>query len=253
MCELFAMSARIPTRVQFSFEIFSRRGGDTGDHTDGWGVAFFDGLDCRILREPEPAAASSCAACLGSQHARSTLVLSHIRKATAGLPVTLANTHPFEREVNGARIVFAHRGQFDGIQEDAAFPLGIDRPIGQTDSEHAFCYLLRTIRETGGLDAGRLQPALEALRQRGVANILLTDGRRLLAFADRDMHLLLRHCPQVSEEEIHDLGGLTFSGFRGEQHVALIASVPLTEETAWEALRPGTLLVMKHGEVVDRL
>jgi glutamine amidotransferase len=253
MCELFAMSALIPTRVRFSFGIFSRRGGHTGDHTDGWGVALFDGLDCRLLREPMPAAESSCAKYLAAHHIRSNLVISHIRKATGGLPISLANTHPFEREVNGSRIVFAHRGQFAGIHEDPAFSLGIDRPIGQTDSEYAFCHLLRGIRHGGVLDAQRLKPQLDALRARGVANIVLSDGRQLIAYADKDMHLLRRHCPRVSEDDIHDLGGVTFGGFCGDQDVVLIASVPLTDEAAWEELPPGTLVVAKHGVVVELL
>jgi predicted glutamine amidotransferase len=253
MCELFAMSALIPTRVQFSFGIFSSRGGQTGNHTDGWGAAFFDGLDCWLLREPMAAADSACAKYLAGNHIRSKFVVCHIRKATGDLAISLANTHPFEREVNGARIVFAHRGQFDGIHDDPAFSLDIDRPIGQTDSEHAFCYLLRDIRDGGGLDGRRLKPRLDALRARGVANVVISDGRQLVAYADKDMHLLQRHCPRTAEEHMHDLGGVTFSGFCGDQNVALIASVPLTDETAWEALRPGTLLVARDGVIVERL
>jgi predicted glutamine amidotransferase len=247
------MSALIPTRVRFSFGIFSRRGGQTGDHTDGWGVAFFDGLDCWLLREPTPAAESSCAKYLATHHIRSNLVISHIRKATGQLPVSLANTHPFEREVNGSRIVFAHRGQFHGIHGDPAFALGIDRPIGQTDSEYAFCYLLRGIREVGGLDAQHLKPQLDGLRTLGVANIVISDARQLIVYADKDMHLLRRHCPRISEEDVHELGGVTFGGFCGDQDVVLIASLPLTDEAAWEALPPGTLLVAKHGVVVERI
>ncbi len=247
------MSALLPTRVRFSFEIFARRGGDTGDHQDGWGVALYDGVDCHLMREPEPAAASPMAMCFATHHLRSTVVLSHIRKATGDLPVSLANTHPFSREVSGRRICFAHRGQFPRIAEDPDFPLGLDRPVGQTDSEHAFCHLLCEIRARRGLDARGLKPHLDRLRARGVANIVLADGRTILAYADKDMHLLLRHCPRVEDGEIRDLGGVTFGGFHGEQHVALIASVPLTEGEAWEPLAPGTLLVLRHGEVAARL
>lgn len=247
------MSARLPTRVRFSFEIFARRGGDTGDHQDGWGVALYDGLDCHLMREPEPAAASSLAITFANHHIRSTVVLSHIRKATNDIPVALANTHPFSREVAGRRICFAHRGQFPGIHKDPDFHLGLDRPVGQTDSEHAFCYLLRAIRAAGGLDAQTIKPHLDRLRGRGVANIILTDGRSVLAYADKDMHLLLRHCPKVEDDEIRDFGGVTFGGFHGEQWVGLIASVPLTNAEAWEPLAPGTLVVLRHGEVAERL
>ena len=59
--------------------------------------------------------------------------------------------------------------------------------------------------------------------------------------------LLRRHCPRIAEEDVHDLGGVTFGGFHGDQDVVLVASVPLTDESAWEALPAGTQLVAKYG------
>jgi len=43
MCELFAVSSKVPTNVSFSLEEFSRHGGGTAHHKDGWGLAFYDG------------------------------------------------------------------------------------------------------------------------------------------------------------------------------------------------------------------
>ncbi|MEA5416996.1 class II glutamine amidotransferase [Synechococcus sp. BA-132 BA5] len=42
MCELLALSANTPTDMHFSFHGLTRRGGATGGHGDGWGVASFD-------------------------------------------------------------------------------------------------------------------------------------------------------------------------------------------------------------------
>jgi len=39
MCELLALSANTPTDMRFSFHGLTRRGGATGIHADGWGVA----------------------------------------------------------------------------------------------------------------------------------------------------------------------------------------------------------------------
>ena len=41
MCQLLGMNCNTPTDARFSFTGFARRGGATGDHTDGWGIAFF--------------------------------------------------------------------------------------------------------------------------------------------------------------------------------------------------------------------
>ncbi len=41
MCELLGMSANVPTDIVFSFTGLMQRGGRTGPHRDGWGIAFF--------------------------------------------------------------------------------------------------------------------------------------------------------------------------------------------------------------------
>ncbi|MEC7823511.1 MAG: class II glutamine amidotransferase, partial [Pseudomonadota bacterium] len=47
MCELLGMSANTPTDLCFSFTGLTRRGGETGPHKDGWGVAFYEGKGVR--------------------------------------------------------------------------------------------------------------------------------------------------------------------------------------------------------------
>ena len=53
MCELLALSANTPTDRRFSFHGLTRRGGATGGHGDGWGVASFDpdGRGVHLYRE----------------------------------------------------------------------------------------------------------------------------------------------------------------------------------------------------------
>jgi len=41
MCELLALNANTPTDMGFSFRGLSRRGGASGEHADGWGLASF--------------------------------------------------------------------------------------------------------------------------------------------------------------------------------------------------------------------
>jgi predicted glutamine amidotransferase len=67
MCELLALNANTPTDMGFSFRGLSRRGGASGEHADGWGLASFtpDGHPHRpsltLLREEAPAALSALA------------------------------------------------------------------------------------------------------------------------------------------------------------------------------------------------
>jgi len=141
MCELFALSSRLPTTVDFSLEAFSRHGGLTGPHKDGWGIAYFDGLDVRLIRDTSAAADSGWVTFLGRQPLHSTTVISHIRRATMG-ETQLANTQPSVRELGGRMHVFAHNGHLEGIWDVPTLRPGFHRPIGSTDSEYAFCALL---------------------------------------------------------------------------------------------------------------
>jgi predicted glutamine amidotransferase len=42
MCELFAMNARVPTEASVHLGLLPR-GGSTGPHADGWGIAWYEG------------------------------------------------------------------------------------------------------------------------------------------------------------------------------------------------------------------
>jgi glutamine amidotransferase len=134
MCELFCLSSRRPTRTTFSLRHFAAHGAPDTRNVDGWGVAFHDGRDARLYKEPEPAGESPLLGFI-ERHLRPThLLISHIRRATVG-GNSLANTQPFARELGGRVHLFAHNGGFGGI--DAQFARSAHRfhPVGETDSE----------------------------------------------------------------------------------------------------------------------
>ena len=64
MCELLGLSANTPTDLRFSFHGLRRRGGATGIHGDGWGLASYDpdGQGVHLYREDSAAAFSPIAA-----------------------------------------------------------------------------------------------------------------------------------------------------------------------------------------------
>src|SRR5262245_43024896 len=142
MCELLGMECNVPTDIIFSFSGLRQRGGRTGPHADGWGLAFYEGRAARVFLEPAPAAESPLACFLAQNPIKNLLAVGHVRRRTRG-NVALANTHPFVRELWGRHWVFAHNGTLPRVRSRK---LGRFRPIGNTDSEHAFCYLLETLR-----------------------------------------------------------------------------------------------------------
>ncbi len=143
MCELLGMSANVPTDICFSFTGLMLRGGKTGPHKDGWGITFYEGRGFRTFKDPEPSAQSPIAKLVQALPIKSRAVVSHIRQANRGC-VSLENTHPFTRELWGRYWTFAHNGQLTGYKR---LPTGRHRPVGDTDSEHAFCWLLDRLEQ----------------------------------------------------------------------------------------------------------
>ena len=69
-------------------------------------------------------------------------MIAHIRHATRGAD-SLANTQPFVRELGGRVHVFAHNGHSGEAIPADALSGQCYQPIGETDSEAAFCHLMQ--------------------------------------------------------------------------------------------------------------
>ena len=146
MCQLLAMNCNVPTDIVFSFTGFAMRGGQTDTHHDGWGIAFFEGAGVRHFVDHQAAVTSPVAELIKRYPIKSRNVIAHIRKATQG-QVALENCHPFVRELWGRYWVFAHNGD---LKDFNPVLTGSYRPVGCTDSERAFCYLLQELHARFG-------------------------------------------------------------------------------------------------------
>ena len=104
MCELFAMSSRVDTSLSFSLHEFSQHGGKTGIHSDGWGLATYQGKTAQVYKEAEPAAFSQQMKFIQTHPYKTQCAISHIRRATVG-EKALRNTQPFVRLINGQSVV----------------------------------------------------------------------------------------------------------------------------------------------------
>jgi predicted glutamine amidotransferase len=251
MCELLGMSANVPTDIRFSFAGLMRRGGGTGPHADGWGVAFHDGKGCRAFREAAPSATSPLARFLREHPIKSRNVVAHVRRANRGRPA-VENTHPFTRELWGRAWSFAHNGQLKGVKR---LPLRHDRPVGGTDSEHAFCWIIDQLRARWPRMPGEaaLGRAIEELCRRlgalGTFNALLGDGVRLYAFSNTSLVWLTRRAPFGQARLVDEELAVDFSRETSPtDFVTIVATRPLTLDERWNPAEPGTLLVFKDGE-----
>jgi glutamine amidotransferase len=221
-------------------ELLGPRGGGTGPHADGWGIAWYDGRAAEIYKQPEPAAHSRCFSLLADLPRMSGLVIAHLRRANPPeFGRGRANTHPFDREMGGRTWVFAHNGKLAGIHADPRFATSRFLPVGDTDSEAAFCYLLERLADQapaapGHISSGHLEAtlrdAVEELSALGELNFLLADGFHLIEYATGRLHLLERPCSAKGCDDA----------------AVFLAAEPLTAE-AWAPLAPRTIHVFATG------
>lgn len=179
-----------------SLEELSRHSGLNRPHKDGWGIAYYEDGDVRLIKEPFAASESACLRFAQDHPYRSSAVVGHIRRATQGRR-TLANTQPFARELGGRMHVFAHNGDLDSTRLRKLFRLGAYHPVGESDSEYAFCALLEMF--TGTWREARHAPPVEirfellakfasCLRALGSANFVYADGDAIFAHGHRRTH-----------------------------------------------------------------
>lgn len=251
MCQLLGMNCNVPTDICFSFAGFRARGGLTDHHRDGWGIAFFEERGVRVFLDPAPSCTSPIAELVRSYPIRSLNVIAHIRKATQG-QIRLENTHPFQRELWGQYWIFAHNGN---LIDYAPRLSGRFRPVGNTDSEVAFCHILERLAACfpdGAPAAEALHDALRMLAieisAHGEFNFLLSNGERLFAHSSSRLAYIIRQAPfavaHLADEDVSvDFSDLTTPRDR----VAVIATLPLTDNEDWTMIEPGHLLSFRHG------
>lgn len=252
-------------QVTYSLHAFAEHGGLLHPNKSGWGIAYHEGKDALLIKEPEPASDSPWVRFIEGQPLTSDCVIAHVRYASFGAP-NFANTHPFIRELGGRAHLFAHNGGFEGIWR--TLRLGADRfhPIGETDSEYAFCFLLERLAPLWD-DTSRL-PSLserlaivaetaDALRKLGPANFLYSDGDVLFAHSHKrhwdqgDGSFSEARAPGLSIAARREISvkGLKVEVPHDEVDTTYVASVPLTPD-GWTPVPEGTLLTLRRGELV---
>lgn len=251
------MECNVPTDIVFSFSGLRQRGGRTAHHGDGWGLALYEGKQARVFLEPSAAASSPLARFVSENPIKTLLAVGHIRKKTRGAP-TLANTHPFVRELWGKAWVFAHNGT---VKRARALKLGQYRPIGSTDSEHAFCHILEALRSSFKTPPKRTSDLWEAVADvggrvgaQGSFNFLLGDAQHLYARCATKLCFIIRKAPfgfaHLSDDDVSvDFSAVTTPRDR----VAVVSTVPLTKNEEWTHGNPGSLWVFDRGRLLATL
>ncbi|RDL45716.1 class II glutamine amidotransferase [Marinomonas piezotolerans] len=257
MCELLGMSANVPTDICFSFSGLRARGGRTGPHKDGWGMAMYRDDSVWSIHDPRPSSDSDMAEVMSNTSLKCHIVISHIRQANVG-NVCLPNTHPFSRLLWDTTWSYAHNGQLESPQ---TLDILSHYPLGTTDSERAFCWLIEQLLA----EFGDAMPSIEVLgtkllglcdqlREKGVFNMMLSNGQYLFCYCTTKLHWITRRAPfkpaTLADEDITvDFKEVTTD----KDVVTVIATQPLTNDEDWQQMQTGELCVFEAGELVQRV
>ena len=252
MCQMLGMNCATPTDITFSFRGLSQRAGITSDHSDGFGIAFFEDKACRLFVDNQSAVESPIAELVRNYPIKSRNVIAHIRKATQG-KITLENSHPFIRELWGRQWIFAHNGDLHDFEPKLA---GRYTPVGNTDSERAFCYLLDHLVEKFGFVEPKTEQIFDALKEiapkiaeYGTFNYCLSNGQALFSYATTKLHWLVREYPFQHAQLIDIDVEVDFSQVTTpDDRVAVITTEPLTQNENWIAYKPGEMILFQNGK-----
>lgn len=260
MCELLGFCFNKKIGPYVSFRGFRKRG---KDNPDGWGIGYYPDCASQVIKEPLKANKSELAEFVeeysGKGKIKSKIIISHVRaRPIGGADISFRNTHPFKREIFGKEYIFAHNGTVDKDK----IPLDKSskyHPVGETDSERVFCYLLNLIYERGirnwnEKDFKWLSDILKELNRKGSLNLLFSDGKHLFAYHDangyKSLHFLERKPPYgeiklKDEDFVIDLSQEKSADTKG----FIVATEPLTNEK-WEEFKPGELIIFRDGEIL---
>lgn len=270
MCELFAISSRVPTTLTYSLDEFSKNGSSLRHNRDGWGIAIARDREAMVVKEPKPAKDSIWVRFIADHPIETMLAIAHVRYATRGKH-TMENTHPFRRALGRHTHLFAHNGTLKDIESAVTREQLSFLPVGDTDSELAFCTILSRLKpHYDREDLPSLQIRFDVFRdvclemkKLGSSNFLYYDGDVLFAHAHKRIYeeggqhvgpkppgLHMKECWNCAAEAEISCPGLEID--LPDPRTVLLASVPLDND-GWEELDEGTVLAIKNGEVLARV
>jgi transglutaminase-like putative cysteine protease/predicted glutamine amidotransferase len=264
--ELLALSFDVNASPRLGFHQSRAGSGDTPGperpRVYGWGVGWYPGSErgASVLKDPTSEGKASLGDVLGDwDRFRSTLFLCHLRGHRRKR--SQQDAQPFVRSYGGRQWIFAHDGDLDrGYTE--RLPLGGDpafEPLGLTDSEHAFCWLLsqvhaRRARSLGEVEPRELQGWLAQMNAAGQVNLLVSDGDLLAVYRDAQLRgsiLWTRRLPPHATTHLEsDAVRIDLDSPEDPNRTALVfSSVPLSEDL-WMPMSSGQLVLARRGSVV---
>ena len=237
MCRLLAYASKDATTFpELVGEPFAEFVALSSIHCDGWGISDAAGQCSTEITEarhsqtlPAKLAASS-----------STAALLHLRWATAGIPVDIANNHPFAFE----GLSFIHNGSLtpsDGL--DQALEGKYLAQIKSASDSHRYFMLLAQEIERSGLEAGIIATVEKArsLTRYASLNAMLLSDDLLIVINEHN----LANKPAFLDDEYYELR------YKADGQ-SVIAGSSGWNQDGWTLLENHSILIIKRDDLTMR-
>ena len=233
-----------------------------GSHPLGWGVAWYPNDNQAAIVKKDPVARGTdiqLEALSDWDVFRSTVFFCKAKGAAKGY--THHETQPFSRSFAGHDWIFLHNGDLDKAQLAA---LHTDKsrflePVGKTDSELAFCYLLGKVMETearklADVPAEMMLNWFQQLDALGSADMCISDGQTVACFygtkSTRSLYYTRHQPPGQTLSFDSDTIMLDLHDPRDMFRTAFMVSSSPFEGGSWLPMTPGQLLIVRRGSIV---
>lgn len=252
MCELLGLCFNHKIKASLSLKDFSKM---DSKNPDGWGIAFYPDKASQIFKEPIRMGQSQLASFIENyDKIISKIFIAHIRETTIGKN-TYYNTHPFLKTLYDKDYVFAHNGTLRKIKK---LDLTEFLPIGKTDSEKSFCYIMQEIRKNkikrwNKNNIKKISKLFSKLNTHGKFNVLFSDGELLFAYFDikkrKPMYFRkvkeLNHLKRIEDKDIK----IRLSSKKNQISGYMIATSKM-DSNDWHEFAPGEMIAFKDGKMI---
>ncbi len=228
----------------------------------GWGLSWYTGEDyaATILKDSNFQSQALTTRLLDDwKKFQSTLFICHLRGATKSIKEK--NTQPFGRTYAARNWVFSHNGSLNNDYK-TRLSLGtnpIFEPLGNTDSELIFCWLitkmhelkLRSLKEIGW---DRLHQWLQFINKFGTLNLIFSDGHDLIVYQDyNDFHPLYYSRQKPPHEKNIFYARNTKLEFDKKQISSRTCMTFSTEQSLFKnssIMKAGQMMVVRRGSIL---
>ncbi|MDB2414876.1 class II glutamine amidotransferase [Rickettsiales bacterium] len=234
----------------------------SSSHAQGWGFGWYPGDHHSVMVTKDPKASSTQVlmdAITDWSNFRSTVFFCKVRAASKGY--THTETQPFSRSFAGRDWMFVHNGGLDkqALEVLHGTQTRLLEPLGNTDSELAFCDLLSLIQEGESRCISDIDPTiLHSWFQRfdalGSSDMMLTDGDSTVCFHGSQSPKSLYHSriqpPDNQSVYSSENAQISLSDPRDTYRTALIVSSSPFDSGEWTPMQAGQMMVIRRGTIV---